>query len=126
MFDSPTASITLPARASARWLVFAEGCLPAEGVWQGSGAKDDVLDVELERGHGLIVMAFDPWYCGVDQAEIAVDGAPAGRTNDLGYAALELRGEPRAVKVGKPGWLTLFSMVDLEEGMGVVVLAPEG
>jgi hypothetical protein len=62
----------------------------------------------------------------VDGAELLIDGAAAGRTNELGYGIFPAQGETSAARVRKAGWAEVVSFASLEHGIGFFVLAPEG
>ncbi len=124
--DMGRAAFTLPAGASVRWVAAADGCLPAEGVWSAGAPGGDPVEVRMERGHAFSILVLDPWLRGVDEAELLIDGAAAGRTNELGYGIFPAQEAPASVRVRKPGWADILSLADLEDGVGLFVLAPEG
>jgi hypothetical protein len=117
---------TLPAGASARWVACADGCLTAEGLWRGGEPGANLVEVRMERGKAFSILVVDPWLRGVDGAELLIDGAAAGRTNELGYGIFPAQGESSSARVRKPGWADVLSYARLEHGVGFFVLAPEG
>jgi hypothetical protein len=111
--------------AEVRWVVYAPGYVPLAGVSRVAQPTRQRIAVQLEPGAGLLVTAVDPWGLGVEGAEILLDGEPAGFTDEVGVAALHLRGEVSSISAQRPGWICVRSSLEQEDGEAFLLLVPE-
>lgn len=120
-FSGPE-NLEVATGSSMGWLVVAEGCVPAAGTCRAE-LPQQTVEVVLQRGAGLVVLALSPCGEGVE-AEVLLDGRSAGSTDAFGMAALALRGDVRSVHLRCAGWETASAEVDLEEGFAIFQLVP--
>jgi len=120
-FSGPE-NLEVATGSSVSWLVVAEGCVPASGTCRAE-LPQQTVEVVLQRGAGLVVLALEPCGKGVE-ADVLLDGRSAGSTDALGMAALALRGDVRSVRLRRAGWETASAEVDLEQGFAAFQLVP--